>query len=82
MTERSEPMALTELGSKPLFCPRCRRPLVPDEIGDAFCWCGNRITFSFGDVIGIKPLDAGWETAYADVLQNKEIKDLLLGLDG
>jgi hypothetical protein len=56
--------------SKALFCPRCKRPLVPDEIGDAFCGCGNRITFSFGDVIGVKPLDTGWETAYADVLQN------------
>ena len=61
---------LPSVPSKPLFCPRCVKPLVPDEIGDAFCGCGNRITFSFGDVIGVKPLADGWKESYADVLQN------------
>ena len=67
---------LPSVPSKPLFCtcPRCGRGLVPDEIGDAFCGCGNRITFSLGDVIGVKPLDDGWETAYADVLQNASVR--------
>jgi len=51
-------------------CPRCGAELVPDEIGDAFCRCGNRVTFGPGGVvIGVKPLDEGWQDSYADLLQ-------------
>jgi hypothetical protein len=59
-----------EMGVKgKVECPFCRRELEPDEIGDAYCMCGHRVTCSGSMVIGTKPLPDGWESTYADVLQ-------------